>query len=64
VLHEVVPQAPLQLASFSYRKPSTTMVLHAMTCTFYLINEFVSRLDLNSFESIATVKFYIFLDRT
>jgi hypothetical protein len=61
MLHELVLQAFTAMASFSCEKAPMTMSLHTTPCTFYLINEFDSKINLNSFDSIATIWFYIFL---
>jgi hypothetical protein len=55
--YEVVPQTPLQ-------QPPATTGLYAMTCVFYLINEFDSRIKLNLFDSKLLFSFIFFLDRT
>jgi hypothetical protein len=59
-LHELVHQAPLQCLSSLAKKSLVTTDLHAMTCVFYLINEFNSRVNLKSLDSIAIVHFHIF----
>jgi hypothetical protein len=59
-LYELVHQAPLQRLSSLAKKSPVTTDLHAMACVFYLINEFNSRVNLKSLDSIAIVHFHIF----
>jgi hypothetical protein len=60
-LHEVVPPNSATAAFFSCGKLLKTMGLHVMTCVFYLIKQFDSRIKLNLINSNSTVLFDIFL---